>query len=50
MRQALSECVIEGPKTTIPYHRQILDDERFISGEYDTSFLEAFDFKTDKYN
>lgn len=50
MRQALSECVIEGPKTTIPYHKQILDDERFISGEYDTSFLETFDFETDKNN
>jgi len=44
MRQALSECVIEGPKTTIPYHRQILNDERFISGIYDTSFLENFNF------
>ncbi len=50
MRQALSECVIEGPKTTIPYHKQILDDERFISGEYDTSFLETFEFKMDKNN
>ena len=48
MRQALSECVIEGPKTTIPYHRQILDDRRFVSGEYDTSFLETFNFITDK--
>ena len=50
MRQALSECVIEGPKTTIPYHRQILDDERFITGNYDTSFLETFEFDADKYN
>ena len=50
MRQALSECVIEGPKTTIPYHKQILEDDRFISGEYDTSFLETFEFKTDKNN
>lgn len=50
MRQALSECVIEGPKTTIPYHKQILEDERFISGNYDTSFLETFNFKTDKNN
>ena len=50
MRQALSECVIEGPKTTIPYHKQILNDERFISGEYDTSFLETFEFKPDKNN
>jgi acetyl-CoA carboxylase biotin carboxylase subunit len=48
MRQALSECVIEGPKTTIPYHRQIMEDERFICGDYDTSFLETFDFRTDK--
>ncbi len=50
MRQALSECVIEGPKTTIPYHRQILDDERFISGDYDTSFLEDFKFNSEKYS
>ena len=50
MRQALSECVIEGPKTTIPYHKQILEDDRFISGEYDTSFLETFEFKTHKNN
>ena len=44
MHQALSEFVIEGPKTTIPYHKQILNDERFISGNYDTSFLENFNF------
>ncbi|MBU0529556.1 acetyl-CoA carboxylase biotin carboxylase subunit [bacterium] len=50
MRQALSECVIEGPKTTIPYHRQIMDDERFVTGKYDTSFLETFNFNADKYN
>jgi len=50
MRQALSECVIEGPKTTVPYHKQIMDDERFISGKYDTSFLETFKFNADKYN
>jgi len=50
MRQALSECVIEGPKTTIPYHRQVLDDERFISGNYDTSFLESFEFDAEKYS
>lgn len=50
MRQALSECVIEGPKTTIPYHRQILDDERFVSGKYNTGFLETFKFDPDKYN
>lgn len=46
MRQALSECVIVGPKTTIPFHQQILEDERFISGEYDTSFLNDFKFDT----
>jgi len=48
MRQALTECVIEGPKTTIPYHQQILDDERFIAGEYDTSLLETFNFNPNK--
>ena len=48
MRQALSECVIEGPKTTIPYHRQILNDKQFVTGEYNTSFLETFNFIPDK--
>ncbi len=42
MRQALDEFIVEGIKTTIPFHRKIMNDERFIRGDYDTHFLEAF--------
>ncbi len=40
--RALDEFIIEGVKTTIPFHKQLLRDERFISGEFDTKFLESF--------
>lgn len=40
MKRALSEFVIEGIKTTIPYHLQLLDDENFIKGQFDTKYLE----------
>jgi acetyl-CoA carboxylase biotin carboxylase subunit len=39
MRQALSEFIIRGVKTTIPLHLQILSDPDFISGKYDTRYL-----------
>ncbi|NOZ74425.1 MAG: acetyl-CoA carboxylase biotin carboxylase subunit [FCB group bacterium] len=42
MRQALEECIIEGPKTTIPYHQAIMRDPAFIKGDFDTSFLDNF--------
>ncbi len=44
MQRALEECVIEGPKTTIPFHQAILRDEGFRSGKFDTSFLDKFQF------
>ncbi len=40
MRRALDEFIIEGIKTTIPFHQKILKNEKFLRGEYDTSFLE----------
>jgi acetyl-CoA carboxylase biotin carboxylase subunit len=40
--RALEEYVITGIKTTIPFHKKILDDEVFISGNFDTSFLEKY--------
>ena len=43
-RRALEEFVIEGIKTTIPFHLKVLEDERFLSGNFDTSFLEHFVF------
>ncbi|HVT83765.1 MAG TPA: acetyl-CoA carboxylase biotin carboxylase subunit [Chitinophagaceae bacterium] len=42
MYRALSEYVIEGVKTTIPFHLQLMKDERFRSGNFNTKFLENF--------
>lgn len=44
MKRALSEMVIEGVKTTIPFHLKLMDDEQFKSGNFTTKFLESFDF------
>ncbi|MGO8056205.1 acetyl-CoA carboxylase biotin carboxylase subunit, partial [Rhizobium leguminosarum] len=38
MGRALSECVIEGVKTTIPFHQQLMRNEQFISGNFNTKF------------
>jgi acetyl-CoA carboxylase biotin carboxylase subunit len=40
MRRALDEFLIEGIKTTVPFHRKVLDHEDFIRGEYNTRFIE----------
>ncbi|MDR6844852.1 acetyl-CoA carboxylase biotin carboxylase subunit [Flavobacterium granuli] len=42
MRRALDEFVIEGIKTTIPFHRQLMDDARYIAGDYTTAFMDTF--------
>jgi acetyl-CoA carboxylase biotin carboxylase subunit len=42
MRRALDEFVIEGIKTTIPFHRQLMDDPRYILGDYTTAFMDTF--------
>ena len=44
MERALEESIIEGPKTTIPFHLAIMRDEQFKSGNFDTSYLENFHF------
>ena len=44
-RRALEEFTVEGIKTTIPFHLKVLEDERFINGDFDTSFLENFKFE-----
>jgi len=45
MYRALSEYIIEGVKTTIPFHLQLMKDERFRSGDFNTKFLEGFTLK-----
>jgi len=42
MSRALSEYVIEGVKTTIPFHQQLMRNEAFRSGNFNTKFLEGF--------
>jgi acetyl-CoA carboxylase, biotin carboxylase subunit len=42
MYRALSEYVIEGVKTTIPFHLQLMQNEQFRNGDFNTKFLETF--------
>ncbi len=44
MKRALGEFVIEGVKTTIPFHLVLMDNEEFRSGKFDTGLLERFDY------
>ncbi len=45
MKRALDEFVIEGIKTTIPFHRQLMDDPNYVSGNYTTKFMEDFEMQ-----
>ncbi len=45
MSRALSEYVIEGVKTTIPFHQQLMRNEEFRKGNFTTKFLESFQMK-----
>lgn len=45
MKRALDEFVIEGIKTTIPFHRQLMDDPNYVAGNYTTAFMETFEMK-----
>ncbi len=42
MQRALDMMVVEGIKTTIPLHKQIMADERFQKGDFSTKFMEEF--------
>lgn len=42
MKRALDEFVIEGIKTTIPFHRQLMDEPAYVEGNYTTKFMETF--------
>jgi acetyl-CoA carboxylase biotin carboxylase subunit len=45
MRRALDEFIIEGIKTTIPFHRQLMNHPDYISGNYTTKFMEDFEME-----
>ncbi len=49
MRRALDEFVIEGVKTTIPFHRQLMDHPDYLAGNYTTKFMEDFEMD-EKYD
>ena len=44
MKRALSEYIIEGVKTTIPFHQALMSNEDFNDGNFTTKFMETFDF------
>ncbi|UKT63191.1 acetyl-CoA carboxylase biotin carboxylase subunit [Pedobacter mucosus] len=44
MERALGEFVIEGVKTTIPFHLQLMKDPNFRAGNFTTKFMETFEF------
>lgn len=45
MDRALSEFIVEGVKTTIPFHIKLMRNEDFKSGNFTTAFVDTFDFK-----
>ena len=47
---ALDECVIEGIKTIIPFQKQILTDANFQKGDFNTGFLDNFQYKPGEQN
>jgi acetyl-CoA carboxylase biotin carboxylase subunit len=44
MKRALGEYIIEGIKTTIPFHQKLMDDTGFQKGDFTTKFMEDFEF------
>ena len=45
MKRALDEFIIEGVKTTIPFHRQLMDHPDYVAGNYTTKFMEDFEIE-----
>ncbi|MBL1232061.1 MAG: acetyl-CoA carboxylase biotin carboxylase subunit [Flavobacteriales bacterium] len=45
MQRALDEYIVEGIKTTIPFHQQLMQDEKFRKGDFTTKFMETFKLK-----
>ena len=43
MERALNEFIIEGIKTTIPFHQKLMKNEQFIKGNYTTKFMDSFE-------
>jgi len=50
MKRALDEFVIEGIKTTIPFHRQLMDHPDYLAGNYTTAFMDDFKMEAQQEN
>lgn len=48
MKRALDEFILEGVKTTIPFHKQLMENQDFIAGNFTTHFLETFTLKPEQ--
>ncbi len=48
MKRALDEFVVEGIKTTVPFHRQLMDHPDYVAGNYTTKFMEDFEMEDPK--
>ncbi|NVK65268.1 MAG: acetyl-CoA carboxylase biotin carboxylase subunit [Flavobacteriales bacterium] len=44
MKRALDEYIIEGIKTTIPFHQKLMEDPKFNEGDFTTDFMNSFEF------
>lgn len=44
MKRALDEYIIEGVKTTIPFHQKLMEDPKFQEGDFNTSFMDTFEY------
>jgi acetyl-CoA carboxylase biotin carboxylase subunit len=47
MERALDEFIIEGVKTTVPFHSRLMKDEHFRKGDFNTGFLNDFNLMED---
>ncbi|HCL80959.1 MAG TPA: hypothetical protein DHW81_01630, partial [Nitrospiraceae bacterium] len=50
MKRALDEFIIEGIKTTIPFHKKVLNHPDFIKGNFNTDFIEKMNVRTNGNN
>jgi acetyl-CoA carboxylase biotin carboxylase subunit len=48
MERALDEFVVEGVKTTVPFHQRLMRNKDFREGNFNTGFLNTWDFKNEK--
>ncbi len=48
MKRALDEFILEGVKTTIPFHKQLMENKDFVEGNFTTHFLETFELQPEE--